>query len=179
MSEIKFACPHCSQHIACDEDYANAQIKCPGCGKPMTVPRLTPHQAGSFPLVVASSPPPPRPWKNRPPQVWTEVEWEQQVEKTCGRNHLSPLAMALIFLPVILVLVLAPWVPRDLARFYPTFWIIIGFLCSSLAAWLIVSAMSSDGGWRALIAIPLAAGILLMQLAFMSASGCCVGAAGN
>jgi hypothetical protein len=177
MSEIKFACPHCTQHIACDEDYAEAQIECPGCGKPMTVPRLTPHQAGSFPLLVASSPPPPRPWKNKSQQYWTEADWERHVEATCGPSQLSPLALVLTFMPVVLVLVLAPWVPRNLARFYPTFWILLGFVCSAAAAWLIACQMTKHRGYRATIAIPLAAGILLMQLAFMSASGCCVGAA--
>ena len=41
MSEIKFACPHCSQHVACDRDYADMCVVCPSCGKPMEVPRLS------------------------------------------------------------------------------------------------------------------------------------------
>src|SRR5260221_508417 len=38
MSEIKLACPHCRQHIACDENYADLQIACPACRRPMIVP---------------------------------------------------------------------------------------------------------------------------------------------
>jgi len=41
MNETKFACPHCSQHIACNSDYADMCIVCPSCGKPMTVPVLS------------------------------------------------------------------------------------------------------------------------------------------
>ncbi|HXT40976.1 MAG TPA: hypothetical protein VN887_13275 [Candidatus Angelobacter sp.] len=40
MNEIKFACPHCQQHIACDEGYCGHQIACPACAGGMIVPRL-------------------------------------------------------------------------------------------------------------------------------------------
>lgn len=40
MREIKFACPHCSQHIACDEAYCGYQIRCPACEGGLIVPRL-------------------------------------------------------------------------------------------------------------------------------------------
>jgi len=38
MAEIKFACPHCQQHIQADQDYAGMQITCPACSGPMMVP---------------------------------------------------------------------------------------------------------------------------------------------
>jgi outer membrane lipoprotein-sorting protein len=50
MSEFKFSCPHCDQHIAAPVGYAGAQINCPACQKLIVVP------AG--PVVV---PPPPAP----------------------------------------------------------------------------------------------------------------------
>jgi hypothetical protein len=40
MSEFKFACPACSQHIAGDERWAGLQIKCPACQADMMVPQL-------------------------------------------------------------------------------------------------------------------------------------------
>src|SRR5262245_13330535 len=40
MSEFKFACPTCGQHIAGDERWAGRQIKCPACQADMMVPEL-------------------------------------------------------------------------------------------------------------------------------------------
>jgi hypothetical protein len=177
MSEIKFACPHCSQHIACDGDYADAPIECPACGEPMIVPRLTAHPSGSLPLVVASTPPPARPWKAQIPNYWTEAQWERHEREHSGPTQLSPVAMAFTFAPIVLALVLAPFIPRSLVHFYPTFWITVGVICSLVAAWCIAAQMSEHGGFRGLIAVPLAFGILLMQLAFMTVAGCCAGAA--
>ena len=30
MSEFKFSCPHCDQHIQCDSKFSGRQIQCPG-----------------------------------------------------------------------------------------------------------------------------------------------------
>jgi hypothetical protein len=38
MTEIKFSCPQCSQHILCDTNYAGAQINCPTCQQLIAVP---------------------------------------------------------------------------------------------------------------------------------------------
>jgi hypothetical protein len=35
--EFKFSCPHCGQHIQCDQPYVNQQIKCPSCERQITV----------------------------------------------------------------------------------------------------------------------------------------------
>ena len=51
MSEFKFACPTCGQHIAGDERWAGMQIKCPSCQADMMVP----------PLEAAPAPAPPAP----------------------------------------------------------------------------------------------------------------------
>jgi Zn finger protein HypA/HybF involved in hydrogenase expression len=32
MPDIKFACPHCQQHIQAPEGYAGREIACPSCG---------------------------------------------------------------------------------------------------------------------------------------------------
>jgi hypothetical protein len=38
MSDLKFTCPSCGQHIQCDQDYANERIPCPSCGTVVRVP---------------------------------------------------------------------------------------------------------------------------------------------
>ena len=38
MKTIKFACPHCDQHIQCGEEYGGIQIACPSCEGTMQVP---------------------------------------------------------------------------------------------------------------------------------------------
>ena len=38
MSELKFSCPHCQQHIQCDPGYAGMEIACPACNNQMLVP---------------------------------------------------------------------------------------------------------------------------------------------
>src|SRR5688572_12058089 len=49
MSEIKFSCPICAQHISCDAQCAGMQIQCPACEKEIQIP------------VPASAPAPPPP----------------------------------------------------------------------------------------------------------------------
>jgi hypothetical protein len=40
MSEIKIDCPHCTQHIQCDESYGGKQINCPQCQQAFVVPQV-------------------------------------------------------------------------------------------------------------------------------------------
>jgi hypothetical protein len=79
MSEIKFACPHCGQHIACNPDYADMCIVCPTCHQPMEVPRLdTAGAAHPDIYLVASIPKPRQRLSSRIPTIdlWREREWE-------------------------------------------------------------------------------------------------------
>ena len=47
MADIKFACPHCAQHITCDELWGGHQLDCPSCKNPLTVPpKPAPAAAG-------------------------------------------------------------------------------------------------------------------------------------
>ena len=39
MSEFKYACPVCGQHIKCDSSQAGAQMECPTCFQKITVPQ--------------------------------------------------------------------------------------------------------------------------------------------
>jgi hypothetical protein len=38
MSDIKFSCPNCQQHVEADEGYAGIEIACPTCQVPFTIP---------------------------------------------------------------------------------------------------------------------------------------------
>lgn len=38
MSEFKFSCPHCEQHIQCDESYSGKQMQCPACNHLIVIP---------------------------------------------------------------------------------------------------------------------------------------------
>jgi hypothetical protein len=38
MKEFKFACPHCEQHMVCDEQHSGRQIQCPGCHHLLVIP---------------------------------------------------------------------------------------------------------------------------------------------
>ena len=50
MSDLKFSCPSCAQHIQCDESYAGEKIPCPSCASLVRVPT-------DAPLAVKSPPP--------------------------------------------------------------------------------------------------------------------------
>src|SRR5438093_863028 len=57
VNEIRFACPYCSQHIACDAGYRDFAIDCPACGNSMVVPHLQPSDPAHPAMVVVASTP--------------------------------------------------------------------------------------------------------------------------
>src|SRR5512138_2707025 len=57
MPDIKFACPHCQQHIEAPEGYAGTEISCPACQGGMRVPG-TPAAAAAPRATIAAPPPP-------------------------------------------------------------------------------------------------------------------------
>jgi hypothetical protein len=60
MSDIKFACPNCQQHIQCGEGYAGMEIPCPTCQSKMTVPMPVGASAPApAPALRTAAPPPP------------------------------------------------------------------------------------------------------------------------
>ena len=85
MSEIKFACPHCAQHVsyvAGDSGDADTFIVCPGCGKPMPVPVTSAADTAPPKSRLATTTPASR--RKSPPPIpkrdpATEEEWEAQV----------------------------------------------------------------------------------------------------
>jgi hypothetical protein len=38
MSEFKFSCPRCQQHLQCDEQLSGTQIQCPNCNHLIRIP---------------------------------------------------------------------------------------------------------------------------------------------
>jgi DNA-directed RNA polymerase subunit RPC12/RpoP len=57
MSDLKFTCASCGQHIQCDEDYANERIPCPNCGTVVRVPVDAPV-VPQTPVAAATAPAP-------------------------------------------------------------------------------------------------------------------------
>ncbi|HXT40975.1 MAG TPA: hypothetical protein VN887_13270 [Candidatus Angelobacter sp.] len=88
MNEIKFACPHCQQHIACDEGYCGHQIACPACAGGMIVPGHTAFGFGATSSVSLAVPVATRVSRqagrstSNDPDVWTEKEWDRHVAES-------------------------------------------------------------------------------------------------
>jgi hypothetical protein len=110
MSDVKFACPYCLQHIGCDAGYCGERIDCPGCGQEIFIPQRSTfvplHSAGvNLALPVASRGHP----TSRPAtlDVWTADKWEQHAKAkgTCTPSRLLPLWI-LLLLPFVVALVL-------------------------------------------------------------------------
>jgi len=53
MSETKFACPVCGQHITCDSRCGGTKLECPTCFRELVVPQAS--TAGSGNLVISAS----------------------------------------------------------------------------------------------------------------------------
>lgn len=53
MSEFKFACPVCGQHITCDSTVSGSQMECPTCFRKLMVPQAP--QDGNSKLVLTAS----------------------------------------------------------------------------------------------------------------------------
>lgn len=51
MAEFKFSCPHCSQHVQCDERLCRKQIQCPACQHLIVVPLSPALEAQGSPSV--------------------------------------------------------------------------------------------------------------------------------
>jgi len=47
MSDFKFSCPHCQQHLKCDEQFSGREIQCPSCQVMMWIPPI-PGRTANF-----------------------------------------------------------------------------------------------------------------------------------
>src|SRR3954447_4192904 len=109
MSDIKFACPSCAQHITCDAEYCDAVIDCPACGNGMVVPRLTTtDSAHPTMLLVASTPAAKRPETTSIPTIraLTEREWAEHTKKFGGTDKTAPLWIVSLIGTLIITFVL-------------------------------------------------------------------------
>lgn len=55
MSDFKFSCPQCGQHLSGDSEWGGRQIQCPGCQATINVPRSA-SASPPLPPVIASVP---------------------------------------------------------------------------------------------------------------------------
>jgi len=53
MSEFKFACPVCGQHITCDSGTSGTQMECPTCFRKLVVPQVSATGSKGFVLTAA------------------------------------------------------------------------------------------------------------------------------
>jgi len=181
MNEIKFACPHCHQHIACPEDYADMCIVCPDCGKPMIVPILSGTDAAQPHLCVVASPPTPaRKLRSRLPvlELWTEEAWEENFRTVTGETPgRTPYWVVSAFATIILAAVLrassAGWVIIIVALVAGT----------ALTGYLAVKGGSFTGGyssfgeaagraWLTALLVALAMPFIGLGLLFIGCGGC-------
>ncbi len=49
MSEFKYACPVCGQHIKCDSSQSGTQMECPTCFQKIVVPQAPLRRAEIYP----------------------------------------------------------------------------------------------------------------------------------
>jgi hypothetical protein len=110
MSEIKFACPHCSQHIACDDTYCGEQIDCPGCEGEMFVPQratFIPALPGGLTLSLPVAHKETRVLRPITLDVWTEERWRAHAAEHGVHQPLSLLPVwLLLLLPFVAALIL-------------------------------------------------------------------------
>ncbi len=110
MSEIKFSCPHCSQHIACEDGYCGERIDCPGCGREIFIPQraaFIPARAGNMPLTPPVALKEPRRAHSAALDPWTEEQWKDHAAQFRTHQALSLLPLwILLLLPFVMTLVL-------------------------------------------------------------------------
>src|SRR5439155_13404848 len=85
MSEFKFACPVCGQHITADSATSGTRLDCPTCFQKIIVPQA-PASAGSKLIVSAV-----QVGKPRPPQH--DALWQDAVPAPARRMSLVSFAV--------------------------------------------------------------------------------------
>ncbi len=80
MSEFKFACPICGQHMSCDRDKAGSRIECPTCFREIIVPQPPAGENSKF--VLTASEARDRPIPQLPPSAMPLAK------ETPGRDYL-------------------------------------------------------------------------------------------
>jgi hypothetical protein len=188
MREIKFVCPHCSQHIACDEMYCGYQIRCPSCEGGLIVPRLAVFGFGAAPnlsLALPVATPVPRQAAGTLSRAaWSEKQWDRHVAETGGLS-VSPawggtILLLLFFAPALLALLFANSLSNHgggagRGQWLWTAWMIFTPICSLLCAAGLSQTMSKSVPARVLITIVLAPFIWGLNVAISFFLGCVAG----
>jgi len=50
---MKFACPHCEQHLECNNELAGHSIRCPNCNGELLIPEPSTHDEAPSPAIRA------------------------------------------------------------------------------------------------------------------------------
>lgn len=69
MSDFKFACSVCGQHISCDTTKAGSQMECPTCFQKLTVPQAPGDESSKFILTASKVQTRPVPYLVIPPEA--------------------------------------------------------------------------------------------------------------
>jgi hypothetical protein len=92
MSDVRFICSECQQHLACDDAWCGNVIACPACGKQIQVPHFVVFARGEQtsppaaapptpPLVVRATRSEPSAW-SRAYGLYSEADWDQRSTAT-------------------------------------------------------------------------------------------------
>jgi len=148
MSEIKFACPHCSQHIACEDICCGESIDCPGCGREMFVPRqaaFIPLQEGKITVALPVASKERQYPRSAALDLWSEEEWERHASKMEVHQHpnLLPLWVFLL-LPFFSAFILIRYRMGAVA-------VGIGFVLCALASGFYLAKIQQKPGVRMIL----------------------------
>jgi hypothetical protein len=188
MREIKFACPHCSQHIACDEAYCGYQIRCPACEGGLIVPRLAAFgfdAATNLSLALPVGTPVPRQAATTLSRAaWSEKEWDRHVAETEGLSASQAwsgtILLLLFFAPALLALLFANSMSSHgggagRGQSLWIAWMVFTPICSLLCAAGLSQTMSKSVPARVLITIVLAPFIWGLNASIAFFLGCVAG----
>src|ERR1043166_256174 len=91
MSEFKFSCAQCGQHLSADDSWVGRQIQCPSCQTTLVIPQMTVAAPPTAPkLSTVSAPPPVIPDRPQPARA--------QAAALAPSRRLSLLALASLLL---------------------------------------------------------------------------------
>jgi hypothetical protein len=98
MSEFKFSCPNCDQHIIAPEGYGGAQINCPSCQKLIVVPGAPVPAAAPTVLGIQrpAAPPAHAPAAPRPTAYRTAMATPPPAQKSGSGGLKTALVVSLI-----------------------------------------------------------------------------------
>ncbi len=98
MSEMKFECPFCKQHLECENDMAGTEVSCPGCNRSISIPCDQAHgdiPASQIPPVSVSPPAP-------TPKI--KIQGKHQAQNTTPSDWKLPNTAALVFIAILTTL---------------------------------------------------------------------------